>query len=222
MSISCDTEMDFKGWAVNAPHVTWLRINTKIVADMPGPFPLLPRLDSVLGVYHLPRSYNHLSCNITPIGNRHAGSESLGQNAPSGRPFFSELRTLMFMVKPLFVMTDPPAPASVAAYEGLTAELNTILSSFGVPTTVFKPHYRNQDVDVTVAHRQPKHLDEGMRRDWLSGIEGREWTFTPEFWERTPGVLETLWKTVQEGSTLGVIVTCVGAGLGVARVLASK
>lgn len=165
MSISCDTEMDFEWWAVNAPHVTWLRINTKIVADMPGPFPLLPRLESVLGVYHLPQFYNSVSCNITPPGNPHAGSKSPEQNVPPGRPFFSELRTLMFMVKPLFVMTDPPAPASVAAYEGFTAELNAILFSFGVPTTVFKPHYHNQDVDVTVAHRQPNHLDEGMRRD---------------------------------------------------------
>ncbi|EIW56223.1 uncharacterized protein TRAVEDRAFT_50705 [Trametes versicolor FP-101664 SS1] len=49
MSTSPRAEMDFEWWALNAPHLTWLRIHTSRWATSPSGIRFLPSLTLVLG-----------------------------------------------------------------------------------------------------------------------------------------------------------------------------
>ncbi len=107
----------------------------------------------------------------------------------------------MLMVRPVYFPGDAdPSPQVAAAYAASASRLDAELRTLGVPCTVFQPHYDGQDtVDQSGFLPERLSLEEGMRRDWLLRAGGAQGLFTPEFWTRTPGMLERLWKAVSGG-----------------------
>ncbi|OJT03827.1 hypothetical protein TRAPUB_5516 [Trametes pubescens] len=179
MTLLCgDTEADFPWWAANAPQLAWLRINTVHV------FPS--------------RSVTIVNQLAHVLGAAADGHSSRRPNTPASS--FSELKTLMIMLSPIyFPPADDPSPQVAAAYASSASALEAEVGALGVPRTVFQPHYDGQDTVKPPGIRQSGTLEEGMRRDWRLRAEGAQGLFTSEFWTRTPGVLGRLWKAVLRG-----------------------
>ncbi|OJT02313.1 hypothetical protein TRAPUB_7170 [Trametes pubescens] len=176
-----DPPADFQWWAVNAPCLAWLRINA---------------------VYLFPLNPLRVVSDLTRVRDDHSWRR------PNARATsFSQLQTLMLMVRPVYFPGDAdPSPQVAAAYAASASRLDAELRTLGVPCTVFQPHYDGQDtVDQSGFLPERLSLEEGMRRDWLLRVDGGQALFVAEFWTRAqtkttmqvPGMLRRLWKVAR-------------------------
>ncbi len=199
MTLLCgDTEADFPWWAANAPQLAWLRINTVHVFPSRS-VTIVNQLAHVLGTPSSRFSLSVRASHCTYASGAAAdGHSSRRPNTPASS--FSELKTLMIMLSPIyFPPADDPSPQVAAAYASSASALEAEVGALGVPRTVFQPHYDGQDTVKPPGIRQSGTLEEGMRRDWRLRAEGAQGLFRSEFWTRTPGVLGRLWKAVLRG-----------------------